>query len=149
MADLVLERLLPLPPERLFELVSTEAGLLQWWGPEGFTVPDRNLDFTRTGPWHSVMHSPEGTRHEVSGQVTHVDPPQSLGFTWAWHDAETGDRGAESHVTFTVTQAPGGAKLVLAHRDLPSQEAAESHESGWSSALRKLEQTAAEAETQA
>ncbi|WP_299644425.1 SRPBCC domain-containing protein [uncultured Ruegeria sp.] len=138
MADLKLEREFPVSPEELFAWISDGAKLLQWWGPEGMHVPEHNLDFSRTGPWYSVMENGEGQRYKVSGHVTHVDPPKSVGFTWGWHDDQD-QRGAESHVTLSVAATESGARLVLDHRELADAEAAANHNQGWTSSLRKLE----------
>ncbi|MEX0318061.1 MAG: SRPBCC domain-containing protein [Ruegeria sp.] len=138
MADLRLKREFPVAPEQLFAWVSDGPKLLQWWGPEGLHVPEHDLDFSRTGPWFSVMENGEGQRFKVSGHVTHVDAPKSVGFTWAWHD-ENDQRGDESHVTFTVEATDNGARLVLDHRELGDDEISASHEGGWTSSLRKLE----------
>lgn len=138
MADLRLEREFPTNPDNLFAWISDGARLLQWWGPEGMHVPEHDLDFSRLGPWYSVMVNAEGQRYKVSGQVTHVDPPNSVGFTWGWHDDQD-QRGAESHVTLTVEPLGDGARLILDHRDLGDDEIAANHESGWTSSLRKLE----------
>lgn len=137
MTDLRLERTFRCSADTLFAFVTEPARLLEWWGPEGMHVPEGTLDFTREGPWDSVMQSAEGQRFKVSGQVTKVDPPHSVGFTWAWHD-ETGQRGAESHVTLTVKPDGDGSRLVLDHRGLAGDDAAQSHEKGWSSSLDKL-----------
>lgn len=137
MTDLRIERDFDVPPETLFEWITDGARLLQWWGPEGMTIPEHELDFSRTGPWYSVMRNVEGQDYKVSGQVTHVNPPHSVGFTWGWHD-EDDQRGAESHVTFTVHATGTGSKLVLDHRDLESPEQCENHKKGWTSSLRKL-----------
>ena len=137
MAELTIERDFAVSPERLFAAVSKQADLLAWWGPEGMHVPQHDLDFTRKGPWFSVMQNAEGQQYKVSGQVTHVDPPNSVGFTWAWHD-ENDARGAESHVTFKVSARGSGARLTLLHVDLPDDEAAQNHNKGWSSSLNKL-----------
>ncbi len=138
MADLKLQREFPVSPENLFAWISDGAKLLQWWGPEGLHVPEHDLDFSRTGPWFSVMVNDEGQRYKVSGHVTHVDPPKSVGFTWAWHDDQD-KRGAESHVILSVEPTGGGARLTLDHRDLGDDDIAANHESGWTSSLRKLE----------
>ncbi|MEX0365619.1 MAG: SRPBCC domain-containing protein [Ruegeria sp.] len=138
MADLRLEREFLVAPEQLFAWVSDGPKLLQWWGPEGLHVPEHDLDFSRTGAWFSVMENGEGQRFKVSGHVTHVDAPKSVGFTWAWHD-ENDQRGDESHVTFTVEATDNGARLVLDHRELGDDEISASHEGGWTSSLRKLE----------
>lgn len=138
MSDLQLIRNYPVSQERLFEVVTSRAELVQWWGPETMHVPEDALDFTRTGPWFSVIVSDEGQRYKVSGQVTHVDVPNSVGFTWGWHD-DADQRGRESHVTFTVEATDTGARLILDHRDLDDSEQSENHARGWTSALTKLD----------
>ncbi|NOD49254.1 MULTISPECIES: SRPBCC domain-containing protein [unclassified Ruegeria] len=138
MADLKLERDFPVSPEDLFAWISDGSRLLQWWGPEGMHVPEHNLDFSRTGPWYSVMENGEGQRYKVSGHVTHVDPPKSVGFTWGWHDDQD-QRGNESHVTLSVAATDTGSRLTLDHRELADAEAAANHNQGWTSSLRKLE----------
>ncbi|MBY6056987.1 SRPBCC family protein [Leisingera daeponensis] len=138
MSDLQLKRIFPVTPEKLFAWVTTPDKLLKWWGPEGVTIPEHDLDLSRTGPWYSVMQNSDGQRFHVSGQVTHVDAPKSVGFTWAWHE-EDGSRGAESHVTFTIAAVGDGALLLVDHRDLGDDSIAARHEEGWTSTLRKLE----------
>lgn len=138
MPDLKLQRDFAVAPERLFEVISTQSGLLTWWGPEGMHVPEHALDFTAEGPWFSVMENSEGQQYRVSGQVTHVSSPRSVGFTWAWHD-EQDNRGPESHVTFTVSACDTGARLTIGHHDLSDSDAAKGHEHGWRSSLNKLE----------
>ena len=137
MAELTIERDFQVSPARLFEAVTRQSDLLAWWGPEGMHVPLHDLDFTREGPWFSVMENAEGQQYKVSGQVTHIDPPNSVGFTWAWHD-ENDARGTESHVTFKVSARDQGARLTLTHVDLADDEAAANHNTGWSSSLNKL-----------
>lgn len=139
MTDLRLEREFSVTPERLYVWLTDPDKLLQWWGPEGVTIPERVLDFRQTGPWYSVMLGDEsGRRFKVSGQVTHVDPNESVGFTWGWHDDDD-NRGPESHVTFTIVEAASGSRLIIDHRDLTDDEQGAGHERGWLSTLAKLE----------
>ncbi len=138
MPDVRLEREFNVDVETLFKFISTTEKLLQWWGPEGIKVESHALDLSKPGPWFAAMISDEGNRYKMSGQVTHVSPPKSIGFTWGWHDDED-KRGDESHVTFTVEASDQGARLVIDHRDLSDTEQATRHERGWTSTLRKLE----------
>ncbi len=139
MPDLTLERRFDADPETVFAYISRAENLVRWWGPEGMSVPEHDLSLDRVGPWYSVMLGGDGQRYKVSGHVTHVDPPHSIGFTWAWHD-EHDRRGVESHVTIRLVPAQGGGTAFhLHHADLPEGEAADSHERGWTSCLRKLE----------
>lgn len=138
MADLTLSREFPVSVETLFEFLTTPEGTAQWWGPEGYRVTHAQLDFTGLGPWSVSMRNAEGTALKISGQVTHVRPPVSLGFTWAWHDPDD-VRGDESHVTFSVEATPAGSRLTVDHRDLPTQDSADGHVRGWTSTLNRLE----------
>ncbi|SLN27965.1 hypothetical protein PSA7680_01251 [Pseudoruegeria aquimaris] len=128
--------------ETVFAFVTQTEHLLKWWGPEGMTVPEHQLSFTARGPCVSVMENAEGQRYKVSGHVTHVEAPYSVGFTWAWHD-ENDKRGVESHVTIKlVPSQSGGTTFTLTHADLPDGDTAVNHEQGWTSSLRKLERLA-------
>jgi len=139
MPTLTLERRLNAAPDRVFDFVTKTENLLKWWGPEGVHVPEHQLSLEAKGPWMSVMQNSDGQRYKVSGQVTHVDPPVSVGFTWAWHD-ESDTRGVESHVTFRLVPAQGGGTdLTITHVDLPDDTSAQNHDKGWSSSLNKLE----------
>ncbi|MBE1285456.1 MAG: SRPBCC domain-containing protein [Rhodobacteraceae bacterium] len=138
MTDLRLERDFKVTPDQLFNWITTPDKLLKWWGPEGVTIPESKLDFSKTGPWYSIMlGNDSGQTFKVSGQVTHVTPPKSVGLTWGWHDDQD-RRGAESHVTFTVVETADGARLIIDHVDLDGSEQAQSHENGWNSTLEKL-----------
>lgn len=134
MVDVRLEREFGVSPEKLFRFVSGAKELMQWFGPEGVSVPDNDLDFSREGPWFAVMSNADGPFAKVSGHVTHVDPPRSVGFTWAWHD-EDDQRGDETHVTFTVEATAKGARLIVDHREFATEDAAAAHNRGWESSL--------------
>ncbi len=140
MADVHLERDFNTTAERLFEILTTQSDVLNWWGHDGMTLPEYQLDFSRTGPWFSRLIGSDGKVFKMSGQVTKVDPPHSVSFTWGWHD-DADVRGADSHVTYKIaTLDEGRVRLTLDHRDLPSKEVASHHESGWANGpLTRLE----------
>ncbi len=143
MAELKIERVLKADIDRVFEFVTKGEHLVKWWGPEGMSLPDHALDFTKAGPWHSVMQNNAGQQYKVSGQVTSVNPPNSVAFTWAWH-GEDDARGEESHVTISLeAKGDGTTRFTLHHVELASEEAAANHNQGWTSSLRKLERLAA------
>lgn len=142
MTDLKLECRLPADVKTVFEFVTRAENLAKWWGPEGMSLPEKRLDFTRPGPWSSVMMNAEGKRFKVTGKVVAVDAPRSVELTWAWHD-ENDVRGHESKVRFEVRPDGAGASLfVLTHTGLPDEESAKNHEMGWTSSFRKLERLA-------
>lgn len=140
---LVLQRELPLPPNRLFDCLTQQHQMLRWWGREGMTIPEHGLNFSREGPWHSVMQVLGASRKMVSGRVIKVDRPYHLAFTWGWHEGgPAGPRGPESHVDITINEThPGLARLVLTHSGLVDSTDSEGHRVGWDSILDNLERS--------
>ena len=87
-------------------------------GPKGFTVPACTLDVRAGGTWRTVMRSPEGKDHIVSGVYREITPPERLVFTWAW---EEGKRGYDTVVTIELFETPGGTRLELTHEGFESE----------------------------
>ncbi len=137
MTDVRLEREFKVSPERLFTFVTKRTHVLQWFGYENMSFVNEDIDLSRLGPWHCHMLSDEGNNFKISGHVTHVDAPKSVGFTWGWHDPED-MRGPESHVTFTIVETAAGARLIIDHRELHDADIANRHEMGWTNALRRI-----------
>jgi uncharacterized protein YndB with AHSA1/START domain len=140
MTELRIDRHFAADPQIVFEFVTRPQHVLKWWGPEGMTLPEYDLDLTRPGaPWYSVMTNAEGKRFKVSGEVVAVDPPRSVEFTWGWHD-DNDERGRDSRVRFEVARGDtGGTRFSLIHSGLADEESARNHEMGWTSTLNKLE----------
>jgi uncharacterized protein YndB with AHSA1/START domain len=142
MTDLKIERNFAADARTVFAFVTQTRHLLKWWGPEGMTVPEYDLDLTKPGPWSSVMMNADGQRYKVTGEVLEVDPPRSVEFTWGWHD-ENDLRGHDTSVRFEVHPEGSGTRFVLIHTGLADEESARNHEMGWTSSLNKLERLAA------
>ena len=138
MSELKIERVFPVSPEKVFAFLTQTDHLLKWWGPEGVSMKEHNLDLSRPGAWSSTLVNSKGDLHKMSGVVVAVDPPNSVEFTWGWHD-EKDQRGYESRVRFEVRETDGGTLFQLTHSGLTDEEAAANHGKGWASALRKLE----------
>jgi len=139
MTELKLVRKFSADPETVFAFVTNQDNIKKWWGPEGMTIPQIDMNFAQTGPWSSVMQNSDGERFKVTGVVEEVDPPHSVEFTWGWHDDQD-NRGHESRVRFEVRpDRQGGTEFTLIHSGLADEESAQNHNQGWTSSLRKLE----------
>lgn len=137
-----LSRSFAAPRDRVFRAFTVPKQLVKWWGPKGFTVPACTMDIRPGGAWQTVMRSPEGTDHIVSGVYQEITPPERLVFTWAWeHD---GARGHETLVTIELSETPGGTRLELTHEVFETEDGRNRHRDGWSSCLDCLEQALAE-----
>ena len=138
MSELKIERIFESDPETVFAFVTEGEKLLQWWGHEGMTIPEHNLDFSGPGPWMATLVGAEGGRYKMSGEVIAVDPPNSVEFTWGWHD-ENDERGHDSKVRFEVKAVEDGTHFKMIHSGLANEDSVNGHEQGWTSAYRKLE----------
>jgi len=138
---LEMERLIPAPPERVFEYWTEPELVAKWFGPGDFDVPTSQLDLRPGGKWRTTIRSPEGTLRTVSGVYNTIEPPRRLVFTWAWDD-DNGIRGHETQVTVTLEPTPGGTRLRLVQEDFQNREVRDLHNGGWSSSLNKLQRLA-------
>ncbi len=138
---LEMERLIPAPPERVFEYWTEPELVAKWFGPGDFDVPSSQLDLRPGGKWRTTIRSPEGKLRSVSGVYSAIEPPRRLVFTWAWDD-DDGVRGHETQVTVTLEPTPGGTRLRLVQEDFQTREVRDRHNGGWTSSLNKLQQLA-------
>lgn len=136
-----LERLIATSPEHLFELWTSPEQIVKWFGPDGYDVPDHDIDPRPGGKWRTTLRAPDGSLHTVSGFYRVVDPPNKLVFTWAWDNAN-GTRGHETEVTVTFSPAPGGTRLTLVQERFENVDARDRHSHGWSSSFVCLERLA-------
>ncbi len=139
MTPVIIERVLPAPLEKVFAFVTQQEYLSRWWGHGDIATTNENADFTKLGSWFVEMHDSQGKRYKISGQVTKVQAPNLVAFTWGWHD-DTDQRGEESHVMIELEAIDDDkTRLVLNHRGLSTPGARQGHTAGWTSFLQKLE----------
>ncbi|WP_230969861.1 SRPBCC domain-containing protein [Nitrogeniibacter aestuarii] len=67
-------RVLPYPPERVFEAIADPAQLARWWGPAGFTNTFEVFEFTPGGRWVFQMHGPDGQSYANSSVFDAIEP---------------------------------------------------------------------------
>jgi uncharacterized protein YndB with AHSA1/START domain len=125
-----LSRVFDAPRARVFRAFAEPEQLIRWWGPKGFTVPDCQMDVRPGGAWRTVMRSPEGKEHVVSGVYREIAPPERLVFTWAWET--DGPRGHETVVTLAFEEHGTGTALRLTQELFESENSRDQHGQGWS-----------------
>ena len=135
---LVIERVLKASPDKVFAAWTDPATLVKWWGPEGFTTPECALDLRPGGAWRTVMLSPTGERHPVSGVYRELTPPSRLVMSWAW-DQPDGSRGHETEVAITLEPVAGGTRMRLVQSLFQTMAWRDNHHGGWSSSFNRLE----------
>jgi uncharacterized protein YndB with AHSA1/START domain len=104
------------PRERVFALVATPEGMAKW---APYTAFEPRLggryDFVKD-EWHAT------------GEVTEIDPPRVVAYTWDWLNEPLGVR---TEVRFELEDSGAGTILHLTHVGLPSEQQRKSHDHGW------------------
>jgi uncharacterized protein YndB with AHSA1/START domain len=130
--DLHIERHFAARPERVFQALTDPSELVRWWGPEGFTVPECELDARPGGAWRTCMRSPDGNLHCVSGVYQEIVPPKRLVYTWSW---ETEGPRHETLVTIVLRSVGDATELTMTQSLFDSLDSRDKHAYGWTGAF--------------
>ena len=86
--DLVLERVIDAPREKIYRAYTDPAILSQWFAPKPWRITDAVVEPRAGGRFNFVMHGPEGERFPNAGVFLEVVPNRRListdAFTPAW-----------------------------------------------------------------
>lgn len=140
--DLVLERVIDVPPELVWAAWTRPEQLKAWFTPRPWTTVDCEIDLRPGGIFRTVMRSPEGEDHPSVGCYLEVVENERLVWTDTlgprWRPAE------EPFMTAVITLEPhgGGTRYtaIAMHRDEAGRSKHEEmgfHE-GWGQALDQL-----------
>jgi uncharacterized protein YndB with AHSA1/START domain len=106
--ELVLNRLLDAPRDKVYQCWTTPALVKQWFAPKPWAVPSAEMDVRPGGASRVVMRGPDGTEFPNPGQYLEVVPNERLVFT----DAYLGDwvPSEKPFMTVTLTFEDEGGK---------------------------------------
>lgn len=117
--DLVLERIVPVPPDLVWKAWTEPEHLKQWFVPKPWTIAEVELDLRPGGVFRTVMQSPEGERFDNPGCYLEVVEGKRLVFTDALQPGFRPSR--DPFFTAVVTIEPHGEGTryvaVAMHRD--------------------------------
>ena len=137
---LVITRVFAAPPALVFQAWTDPARMMKWFAPEGMATPLAESDLRVGGRYRVLMREADGVEHDVSGEYQEIVPGRKLVFTWAWRNSPE----IVSLVTVELEPDGKGTRLTLRHERLTNVESRDSHKSGWTSALTKLEKFVAQ-----
>jgi uncharacterized protein YndB with AHSA1/START domain len=120
--DVVVSRLFDAPLGRVWRAFTTDAEVMKWWGPQGFTSPAAKMDVRPGGVSLVCMRSPQGQDMWMTWAYTKVEPMRRLEYVQNISD-ENGNRldpstigmGPEfpRDVATVVTLTPHGDKTEM------------------------------------
>lgn len=123
--------------ERVFDAFTKPELAQQWWGPEGLSTPEIELNVFEGGSWRTVMTNSDGSKYTVEGVYKVVERPVRLVYTWSWVD--DGVTGAETTVDLSFSPIEGGTRLSLVQSVFEGQAMRDDHVGGWNSSFDCLE----------
>ncbi|GLH71339.1 hypothetical protein GETHPA_28720 [Geothrix rubra] len=140
--ELLLNRLLDAPRERVFEAWTDPAHLQKWWGPEAFCNPRCEWESRAGGGIHVDMRGPDGTVYPMGGEVVEVVPPERIVFLTRALDA-AGEALFESRNVVTLSEEGARTRLRLQVIVSKIRPEAARHlagmEQGWAQSLLRLD----------
>ncbi len=127
--------------EKVFDAWTQAAQLAQWWGPDGFTVPECIVAAREGGAWRLCLRSPRGEDHRVNGVFRSFKEPESLDLSL---DVEVapGTRRLTGFVTMKVAVHNSRTRMTVhvgaAAADEPAEAELQGLEEAWKQTLDRL-----------
>jgi uncharacterized protein YndB with AHSA1/START domain len=118
----------------------TSPEVMRRWIAAGrdWTTPTAEVDLRPGGRIRVSMAETGGEPvHTFEGTYLEVTPPERIVFTVDWQGDEAD--GVTSTVTVEFHEDGGRTTVVLTHTGLPSAQARDEHEDGWTKCLENLE----------
>ena len=134
-----LEKILAVPPERVFSAFSDADQLRRWWGPAGFTVAGLQFPAVEGTDYRIIMQPPEGDVFHIRGTFHDVEAPRRLVFTFIYEEPDPDDQ--ETLVTLTFEPLDPGTRLGLDQGPFKTMARLELHRDGWTETLERLERS--------
>lgn len=143
--DLVLSRVVDVPPALVWEAWTRPEHLVHWFTPRPWTVVDCEIDLRPGGIFRTVMRSPEGAEFPSAGCYLEVVPRERLAWTNALLPGfRPAGPAAGLQFTAIISIRPEGAGTRYVATALHPDEASRAgHEAmgfadGWGKALDQL-----------
>lgn len=131
---LIVRKVVPAAPSRLFDLWTTPEHLKAWWGPESVVCTGAEIDLRVGGRYRISNEFSDGTTLWIVGEFEVIAPPHLLVYTW---QLEPG-RVQSERVTVKFEPHAAGTEVVVIHERIADDAARRSHTSGWVGCLENL-----------
>ena len=134
-ADIRLERTFDAPADVVFRAITDPARLPRWYAPsDAYTVTVDPWDLRVGGAYGVTMTHTGGNVHRAEGEFREIVTNRRLAKTWSWADQPPMD----TLVTFELSPAGTGTRLVLTHTGFPDEELAQKHMEGWTGCVDRI-----------
>ncbi len=94
------KRYIDVPVTLAFEVWSSHEHLSKWFGPDGFTITTKSLNFSNGGIWDFVMHGPDGQDYKNKVQFLDIRKPDHIFYKHLGDGEGTPDVNFEARILF-------------------------------------------------
>lgn len=98
------------PRELVWQVWTDPAHVVNWWGPDGFTNTNTEMDVRPGGIWRFIMHGPDGTDYKNFIRFIEVVKPQRLVYV---HNGEDETDDVHFHATILFEEHKGKTHLSM------------------------------------
>jgi len=118
--EILFERTYDAPLQAVWQAWTDPEMLKQWWGPEGVTVPECELDVRMGGKIHIVMEGGDqmgqakGMRWPMEGEFTTVEEATKLSYTAkSWVEGQQEATEVDQTAELNLSDESGKTKMQL------------------------------------
>ena len=108
--ELTISRLLHAPRELVFDAWTDPKHVVHWWGPNGFTLTNHEMDVKAAGVWRFIMHGPDGRDYPNKIIFIEVVKPERLVYK---HAGENDTEPVSFHVMVTFEKKGNKTMLTM------------------------------------
>jgi uncharacterized protein YndB with AHSA1/START domain len=132
--ELILARSFDAPREIVFKAWTKPEHLKRWWGPEGFTTPECEMEFRSGGVFRFIFRGPDGKDYPFDGFYVEIIEPEKIVFRGDIHDVP----GQDVLTTITFSEHGGKTNLTVHQVYAADSDATRGAPTGWSQTLDHL-----------
>ena len=147
--DIVINRVIDLPINKVWRAWTEAEEFKKWWGPKDFTCPSSKMEAKVGGKYLNCMRGPDGKEYWSTGIVKELIPERKLVVTDNFSDEKgniipASDYGMKGNwpkellITVYLEEADGATKMKLRHEGIPPEMREECIQ-GWNESLDKID----------
>lgn len=150
MNKLTIERNFPATKEKIWNALTNEDLLKQWWSPAGMDCSHMSVDLKEGGQFLYCFKGEDGTEYWGRGKYEKLEAPTSLTYLDTFTDEKgnpvpashygiPGDEIIETRVVISLDESDGQTKLTLIGDNPYDEKMTEDMTKGWNGMFDKLE----------
>jgi uncharacterized protein YndB with AHSA1/START domain len=132
---LEVRRVVPAPPETLYEAFTNASKLCSWWGPKGVRCVHAECDARVGGHYRIDNELPDGRVVVIRGEFLAVKPNRELVYTWSTDSTQP---EPPERVTVRFQVHSRGTEIVILHERIRDVQVRDGHIDGWEGCLDGL-----------